>query len=155
MDGAEDRQRISQWINESQYVIGRVIPGLLDDRDRLRGKLEATEQDSERLRQEIGGLRKEISDLQSETQYFRNEHAAIGETLNKVLDHMGQAQKPLSDAYRRLQVSQPVGLTGSTGQGGHPAPPLRSPPRPRTLTARRRTRGCVDTHCRCLYPRAS
>jgi hypothetical protein len=68
MEGLEDRQRVDRWIEESQYLIGRMIPGILDDRERLRGKLEAAEQECVRLRQEIGELRKEVADLQSETQ---------------------------------------------------------------------------------------
>ena len=68
MEGLEDRQRVDRWIEESQYLIGRLIPSILDDRERLRGKLEAAEQECVRLRQEIGELRKEVADLQSETQ---------------------------------------------------------------------------------------
>jgi hypothetical protein len=109
MEGVEDRQRIDRWIEESQYLIGRVIPGALGDRDRLRSKLEAAEQEAAKLRQEVVDLRKEVSDLQSETQYFRNEHAALAEALSGVLDHLGHVQKPLNDVYRRLQVAQPVG----------------------------------------------
>jgi hypothetical protein len=108
MEGAEDRQRIDRWIEESQYLIGRLIPSLLDDRERLRGKLEATEQDCARLRQEVLELRKDLSDLQGETQYFRNEHSAIAQALAGVLEHLGHVQKPLQDTYRRLQVGQPV-----------------------------------------------
>ncbi len=114
MEGIEDRQRIDRWIEESQYLIGRVVPGLLDDRERLKGRVEATEQECERLRQEIAELRKEISDLQSETQYFRNERAAIAEALGVVLEHVGDIQKPLHEACRRLQVPQAAGLLGST-----------------------------------------
>lgn len=114
MEGIEDRQRVDRWIEESQYLIGRVVPGLLDDRERLKGRVEATEQECERLRQEITELRKEISDLQSETQYFRNERAAIAEALGVVLEHVGDIQKPLHEACRRLQVPQAAGLLGST-----------------------------------------
>ena len=31
----EDRQRVDRWLEESQYLLGRLIPGYLDDRDRL------------------------------------------------------------------------------------------------------------------------
>jgi predicted nuclease with TOPRIM domain len=109
MEGLEDRQRIDRWIEESQYLIGRLIPSLLDDRDRLRGKLEAAEQEGARLRQEALDLRKEVGDLQSETQYFRNEHTAMAEAVAGVLEHLSHVQKPLNDVHRRLQVGQPVG----------------------------------------------
>lgn len=108
MEGLEERQRVDRWIEESQYLIGRMIPGLLDDRERLRGKLDAAEQECARVRQEIGELRKEIGDLQSETQFFRTEHVAMVEALREVIDHVGQVQKPLNDVFRRLQVTQPA-----------------------------------------------
>ncbi len=114
MEGVEDRQRIDRWIEESQYLIGRIIPTLLDDRERLKGKLEAAEQEGARLRQEIAELRKEVSDLQSETQHFRNEQAAMAEVLAQVLEHFGQVHKPLADIYRRLQFGQPT----PAGAGG-------------------------------------
>jgi hypothetical protein len=108
MEALEDRQRVDRWIEESQYLIGRLIPGLLDDRDRLKGKLEAAEQECARLRHEAAELRKEISDLQSETQYFRTEHVAMADALREVIEHVGQIHKPLNDVHRRLQVTQPA-----------------------------------------------
>ena len=108
MEGLEDRQRVDRWVEESQYLIGRMIPGLLDDRERLRGKVEAAEQECARLRQEINELRKEIGDLQGETQFFRTEHVAMAEALREVIDHVGQVQKPLTEVFRRLQVTQPA-----------------------------------------------
>jgi chromosome segregation ATPase len=108
MDGLEDRQRVDRWIEESQYLLGRLVPGLLDDRDRLKSKLEAAEEECARLRHEAGEFRKEISDLQSETQYFRSEHVAMADALREVIEHVGQIQKPLNDVHRRLQVTQPA-----------------------------------------------
>ena len=92
-----------------------MIPGLLDDYERLRIKGDEAEQECERLRQEIGELRKQVSDLQSETHYFRNEYAAMVEVLGSVLEHIGQLQTPLQDVYRRLQIIQPAGPASSTG----------------------------------------
>jgi hypothetical protein len=108
MEGLEDRQRVDRWIEESQYLIGRLIPGLLDDRERMKVKLEATETECDRLRHEAAELRKEISDLQSETQYFRTEHVAMADALREVIEHVGQIHKPLNDVHRRLQVTQPA-----------------------------------------------
>jgi hypothetical protein len=108
MEGLEERQRIDRWIEESQYLIGRLIPSLLDDRERLRGKLETCEEESRRLRQEVVELRKEVADLQGETQYFRNEHAAMAEAVGGVLEHLSHVGKPLNEVYRRLQAGQPA-----------------------------------------------
>jgi hypothetical protein len=113
MEGLEDRQRVDRWIEESQYLIGRMIPGLLDDRERLKGKLEAADLECAKLRQEIGELRKEVSDLQSETQFFRSEHGAMADALREVVDSMSQIQKPLNDVHRRLQATMPVTFSSS------------------------------------------
>ena len=53
MEGLDDRQRVDRWLEESQYLIGRMIPAYLDDRDRVRGRLETAEHDNDRLRVEL------------------------------------------------------------------------------------------------------
>src|SRR5688572_8167934 len=60
----EDRQRVDRWLEESQYLLGRLIPGYLDDRDRLRVRLVSAEAESDRLRQEIEALRRDLAGLQ-------------------------------------------------------------------------------------------
>jgi hypothetical protein len=104
-DILNDRQRVDRWLEESQYLIGRLIPGFLDDRERLKAKVDSAEQDAERLRAEAADLRKEIAGLQSEVQYYRAEQAAAADALAGIMDHLSQLQKPASDLYRRLQSS--------------------------------------------------
>jgi cell fate (sporulation/competence/biofilm development) regulator YlbF (YheA/YmcA/DUF963 family) len=104
-DILNDRQRVDRWLEESQYLIGRLIPGFLDDRERLKAKMDSAEQDAERLRAETTELRKEIAALQSEVQYHRAEQAAAADALAGIMDHLSQLQKPASDLYRRLQSS--------------------------------------------------
>lgn len=96
----EDRQRVDRWLEEGQYLLGRIIPAFLDDRERLRGRLEAAEQDCERLRVEVNDLRKEVNALQTR---YRGEQAAIAESFGGVMDLLGQLHKPLADINRRLQ----------------------------------------------------
>lgn len=103
MDTLDDRQRVDRWLEESQYLIGRIIPGFLDDRDRLKAKLESTEQECDRLRQESAELRREIGVLQAEVQFFRNDHTAITEVFTGMVEHLTQLQKPLEEVQRRLQ----------------------------------------------------
>ncbi|OLC17219.1 MAG: hypothetical protein AUH29_02960 [Candidatus Rokubacteria bacterium 13_1_40CM_69_27] len=104
----EDRQRIDRWLEESQYLTGRLIPGFLDDRDRLKGKLQNIEQDCERLRTEIGELRKEMSRLQGEVQFYQSEHAAAAEAFAGIMEQLSHLQKPVSDLYRRFQSAHPT-----------------------------------------------
>jgi len=108
MEGTEDRQRVDRWIEESQHMLGRMIPGLFDHRERLQGRLEEAEQECERLRREINELQKQVGDIQSEARYFRSEYAAMAEALGTALEQMGQLQKPLHAVYQRLQLVQPV-----------------------------------------------
>ena len=96
----EDRQRVDRWLEEGQYLLGRIIPAFLDDRERLRGRLEAAEQDCERLRLEVNELRKEVGSLQTR---YRSEQSAMAEAFGGVMDLLGQLHKPLADINRRLQ----------------------------------------------------
>jgi chromosome segregation ATPase len=99
----EDRQRVDRWLEEGQYLLGRIIPALLDDRERLQTKLETAEQECERLRLEVAELRKDIVRLQGQ---YRSEQVAIAEAFGGVMDLLGQLHKPLSDINRRLQPIQ-------------------------------------------------
>ena len=103
-----DRERVEQWVQDSQYVIGRLIPGLLEDRDRWRMKADASDQENERLRYEIDMMRKEIAERESERQQMTSEQAAIAASFNRVMEHLTQIQQPLSDAAHRLRTLQPA-----------------------------------------------
>src|SRR5207247_984197 len=81
----EDRQRVDRWLEESQYLLGRLIPGYLEDRERLKARLAGSEADCQRLRLEVDGLRREVSGLLAELQHQRNEQAATAETFATVL----------------------------------------------------------------------
>lgn len=107
----DDRQRVDRWLEESQYLMGRLIPGFLDDRDRLRAKLEQAEQEDSRLRNEILELRKEIQGLQGDVQFYKSEQAAAVETMSGVMEALSQLQRPVSDLSRRLQTAHPIGAS--------------------------------------------
>ena len=111
-EALEDRQRVDRWLEEGQYLLGRIIPAFLDDRERLRGRLEAAEQDCERLRHEVSELRKEVGTLQTR---YRNEQSAMAEAFGGVMDLLGQLHKPLADINRRLQPIH-LAVTNDPGQ---------------------------------------
>jgi hypothetical protein len=105
----EDRQRLDRWLEESQYLLGRLIPGYLDDRERLKMRLVGAEADGDRLRHELEGLRREVASLVAELQHHRNEQAATAEAFAAVLGQLSDLQKPLTEVHRRLQsVHSPV-----------------------------------------------
>jgi hypothetical protein len=99
---ADDRERVTHWIDESQYVVGRLIPGLLDDRDRWRGRVLAAEEEIEQLRSELGEARRTIAQLESECRDWRGEQGALAEAFQRTMDHLAQMQPSLGEIAKRL-----------------------------------------------------
>ena len=109
----EDRQRLDRWLEESQYLLGRLIPGYLDDRERLKARLLGSEADCDRLRHEVEGLRREVASLVAELQHHRNEQAATAEAFAAVLGQLSDLQKPLTEVHRRLQTVHSPAINGA------------------------------------------
>jgi glutathione S-transferase len=107
----EDRQRLERWLDEGQYMLGRIVPSLVEERDRLKARAEAAEDECGRLRHEILELRKVINDLNGEGQYLRQEQAAIAESVGALMGQLAELQRPLHDVHRRIQSvgARPVG----------------------------------------------
>jgi hypothetical protein len=102
----DERERVERWVEDRQYVIGRLIPGLLEDRERWRAKAEAAEQESDQLRFEITALRKEVALRESERQHIGSEQVAIAEAFRRAMEHLTQLQQPLNDVAHRLHSLQ-------------------------------------------------
>jgi hypothetical protein len=102
MDGLEDRQRVDRWLEESQYLIGRMIPAYLDDRERVRGRLEMSDKDNERLRGELSEARREIAELRSELEVLRSERLTVAESFNAIVEHLTALQKPVNEISRHV-----------------------------------------------------
>jgi predicted nucleic acid-binding Zn-ribbon protein len=111
----EDRQRLERWLDDGQYMLGRVVPSLVEERDRLKLRAEAAEDEIARLRHEILDLRKVITDLNGEGQYMRQEQAAIAETVGVLMGQLAELQRPLHDVHRRIQTvsGRPLGEQAS------------------------------------------
>jgi hypothetical protein len=105
IEGLEDRQRVDRWLEESQYLIGRIIPAYVDDRDRMRSRLEVVEQDNERLRGELGDARREIAGLRTDLDIHRTERANVADSFTAIVEHLAALQKPIDDVSRRLHSS--------------------------------------------------
>ena len=105
----DDRQRVDRWLEESQYLMGRLIPGFLDDRERLKVKLEQTEEECSRMRMEILELRKEIQGLQGDVHFYKTEQSAAVDTMAGAMETLSQLQRPLGELYRRMQTAHPIG----------------------------------------------
>ena len=102
IDGLEDRQRVDRWLEESQYLIGRLVPAYLDDRDRVRSRLEVVEQDNERLRTELAESRREAAELRGELEFHRAERASVADSFGSIVEHLAALQRPISDITRRI-----------------------------------------------------
>jgi predicted nucleic acid-binding Zn-ribbon protein len=99
----DSRQRIDRWIEESQYLLGRIIPSILEDRQRQRGRAEAAETACEDFRRETSDLRKELTELQAEVQVLRNERVELGHAASVAIEHLNQAMQPMTEISQRLR----------------------------------------------------
>ena len=108
IEGLEDRQRVDRWLEESQYLIGRLVPAYLDDRDRVRSRLDLVEQDNERLRTELAEARREAAELRGELEFHRSERASVADSFGAIVEHLAALQRPISDISRRIQNSGDV-----------------------------------------------
>ena len=104
IEGLENRQRVDRWLEESQYLIGRLVPAYLEDRDRARARLEVVEQDNERLRTELAEARREISELRGDLEFHRSERVSIADSFGAIVEHLTALQKPVSDITRRVHA---------------------------------------------------
>jgi hypothetical protein len=104
IEGLEDRQRVDRWLEESQYLVGRIVPAYLDDRDRARARLEMVEQDNERLRTELGEARREITELRGDLDFHRAERANVADSFGAIVEHLAALQQPMNDVSRRLHT---------------------------------------------------
>jgi hypothetical protein len=110
IEGLEDRQRVNRWLEESQFLVGRMIPAYLDDRERVRARLESVEQDNERLKIELADARRELADLRADLDIHRTERAKIADSFHAMVEHLAALQRPINDISNRLQAGHPGGV---------------------------------------------
>lgn len=99
----ETRERVDRWIEEGQYLIGRLLPEFFQEHDRLRARVEATDRECEKLRHEVGALRKEIGGLHTENQHLRTHRAEVADSCAKMIN---QINHMLDQVTQTLRVGQ-------------------------------------------------
>jgi len=109
------RQQVERWIEESQYLLGRVIPSVFDDNQRLRERAAAADAECDRMREEIATLRRELHDVQLEisglrgqNEDLRGQQVAVAESLSRAVHHMNELMQPINEMMTRLHVVQPT-----------------------------------------------
>ena len=107
IDGLGDRQRVDRWLGESQYLIGRMIPAYLDDRERVRARVETLEADNDRLRIELADARREMAELLGDLEAHRAERTRVAESFHAIVDHLTAMQGPVNDVSSRLHAMHP------------------------------------------------
>jgi len=113
IENFEDAQRLTRWLSESQDLLGRVVPALLEERERLRQTAEAKAHECERLQGEVAELQRTLGALQSDHETLRGERAAMADAFGGVVDLLSQLQRPLGEIARRLDAGRPASLTMS------------------------------------------
>lgn len=117
--GAEQRQRMTRWLEESRQMLN-FLPELLDANGQLTLRAVAAEQECERLRKEIEEfekLRKDVEELKRDNQLLRGERDEIAQSFAKLMETV----QPMN------QIAQKLGLKKSPferepRQGGAPPP---------------------------------
>jgi len=109
------RQQVERWIEESQYLLGRVIPSVFDDNQRLRERAVASDAECDRMREEIATVRRELHEVQLElsglrgqNDDLRSQQAAVAESLSRAVHHMTELMQPMNEMVTRLHVVQPA-----------------------------------------------
>ena len=109
------RQQVERWIEESQYLLGRVIPSVFDDNQRLRERAAASDAECDRMREEIAALRRELHEVQLElsglrgqNEDLRSQQIAVAESLSRAVHHVNELMQPMNEMMTRLQVAHPT-----------------------------------------------
>lgn len=95
MTVSEARQEVGTWLEQGQYLMG-LLPGLLEENDRLRMDKDTAMKDVERLQNEAGDLRKE-------NQSLRDENAEVGETVGRLMNEILQLTTEVVQKLRPAQ----------------------------------------------------
>jgi chromosome segregation ATPase len=104
-ESMENRERVARWMEEGQLLLGRVIPGLLEQLDRMKSRADAAEQLCERARQDLAELQNQISLLRTENHAFRQEQTQIREVFGRTRDQLNQLLQPINEVCHKLQAT--------------------------------------------------
>jgi hypothetical protein len=85
----ESRRQVEQWLRESQQVLEQVLPALLDDREALRERLRAADEEITRLRLDLERARRDADE-------GRQRQADASAAVRRLVAEMGALLEVLS-----------------------------------------------------------
>jgi hypothetical protein len=118
----DGRDRVDRWISESQEVLGRIIPGVIEDRQHQGSRAEAAERACKQLELEANDLRRELGGLHTEVRTLKSELVEIGYAASALASHLNRAIVPLVGLRHTIPVPAET----------PPAPPAEVEPAPAT-----------------------
>ncbi len=96
------RERLDRWIHESQQLLEGAIPGIMEDRQRQQGRVEAAERTYDHLRVEADDLRRELRGLDSAVRTLKGELVEMSRAAAVLADHLHQALVPLTTINQKV-----------------------------------------------------
>ena len=123
MEQNQIRERFARWIEDTKELFG-LLPALLDHDQELTAKTGQAEQESERLRRELGELRKELVEAKTVAIDSRREHGDLQKELDEARRENEQLRTDKDEAAQALakvletvqatnQIAQKLGVTRS------------------------------------------
>ena len=82
--GKPERERVLRWTEDSATVF-RGVRQILDERDQLKGAMEVSQTECQRLRQQCDALREEVRRLQTEVTRLQQERADAAHWITTML----------------------------------------------------------------------
>ncbi len=107
----DTRQRITSLIEEAGSLLG-MIPGLLDENEQMRARMESTQQEADRVREELVAVENELAQIRKERDEITrmctsamNEAASV---INEMLIKLRPGQKPSPFARDPVAAADPA-----------------------------------------------
>ncbi|HEX2437010.1 MAG TPA: hypothetical protein VHT71_01800 [Methylomirabilota bacterium] len=141
MEQNQIRERFARWIEDTKDLFG-LLPALLDHDQELTAKTDQAAQESERLRRELGELRKELAEAKTVAIDSRREHGDLQKELDETRRQNEQLRTDKDEAAQALakvletvqatnQIAQKLGVTRSPfARRDAPAPAAAPQPAP-------------------------
>ena len=82
--GEPERERLLRWLDDSPTVF-RGVRQMLDERDHLKGAMEVSQTECQRLRQQCDALREEVRRLQTGVTRLQQERADAAHWVTTML----------------------------------------------------------------------